>query len=287
LSAIVVLLVAAFAWRLTRGPLALDFLGPYVADAIASAQPGLVARIDHTLVSLEQGGTVDIVARGVRLRRSDGDAQLTLPELSLGLSLRAALTGVVAPTRIVLRQPELRLERGTDGAFRIGFGEDEPDAGDWTENLLHDLAAPPDRHGPLGYLAQVAVRDAGLTVVDRALGVTWRAKRADASMFRTDGGIFGDMALTVERAGGGETQLRSDFRYVGGRDRGERRRLGLFKIGEEFLHPRREMRLEQRAIRSAWSRQSPAHEPSHDLAKDRGMVFGLCAARRSLEAEPG
>jgi uncharacterized protein DUF3971/AsmA-like protein len=219
LIAVVALLVAAFAWRLSMGPLALDFLGPYVADAIASAQPGLVARIDHTLVSLEQGGTVDIVARGVRLRRRDGEARLTLPELSLGLSLRAALRGVLAPTRIVLRQPELRLKRGTDGTFRIGLGEDEPGAGDWAENLLHDLAVPPDRQGPLGYLAQVAVRDAGLTVDDRALGVTWRAKRADASMFRTDDGIFGDMALTVERAAGGETQLRSDFRYVSGQDR--------------------------------------------------------------------
>lgn len=219
LTAAVALLFAAFAWRLSMGPLALDFLGPYVADAIASAEPGLVARIDHTLVSLEQGGTVDIVARGVRLRRRDGDAQLTLPELSLGLSLRAALTGVVAPTRIVLRQPELRLERGRDGTFRIGLGEEVPGAGDWVENLLHDLAVRPDRRGPLGYLAQVAVRDAGLTVDDRALGLTWRAKRADASIFRTNEGIFGDMALTVERADGGETQLRSDFRYLGGQDR--------------------------------------------------------------------
>ncbi len=219
LTAAAALLVAAFVWRLSMGPLALDFLGPYVADAIASAQPGLVARIDHTLVSLEQGGTVDIVARGVRLRRRDGDAQLTLPEVSLGLSLRAALMGVVAPTRIVLRQPELRLERGRDGTFRIGLGEDAPGAGDWAENLLHDLAVRPDRRGPLGYLTQVAVRDAGLIVDDRALGVTWRAKRADASIFRTDDGIFGDMALTVERADGGETQLRSDFRYLGGQDR--------------------------------------------------------------------
>jgi hypothetical protein len=214
----VALLVAAFVWRLSSGPVALDFLGPYVASALASTQPGLVARIDQTLVSLE-GGTVDIVARGVHLRRRDGAARLTLPELSLGLDLRAALRGDVAPTRIVLRQPELRLERGTDGTFRIGLGEDAPGAGDWAKDLLHDLAAPPDRRGPLGYLAQVAVRDAGLTVDDRALGVTWRAKRADARIFRTNAGVSGDMALTVERADGGDTQLRGEFRYVGGRDR--------------------------------------------------------------------
>ena len=204
---------------MSRGPLALDFLGPYVADAIASAQPGLVARIDHTLVSLEQGGTLDIVARGLRLSRRDGDAQLILPELSLGLSLKAALTGVAAPTRIVLRQPELRLQRNSDGTFSIGLGDDASGGADWAGNLLHDLAAPPDRRGVLGYLAQVSVRDAGLTVDDRALGVIWRAKRADASMFRSDDGVFGDLAVTVEQAGGGESQLRADFRYVGAQEK--------------------------------------------------------------------
>ena len=219
LTVVAALLIAVFVWRLSRGPVALDFLGPYVANAIAGAQPGLAAHIDHTLVSLEPGRTVDIVARGVRLRRHDGEAQLTLPELSLALSLRAALRGVIAPTRIVLRQPELHLERAVDGTFHIGLGEDEPGAGDWADSLLHDLAAPPDRHGELGYLAQVAVRDAGLTVHDRALGVTWQAKRADVSIFRSDDGIFGDIALAVERAGGGETQLHGDFRYVGGQDR--------------------------------------------------------------------
>src|SRR6185312_5947525 len=86
-----------------------------------------------------------------------------------------------------------------DGTFHIGLGVDEPSAGDWADNLLHDLAAPPDRHGELGYLAQVAVRDAGLTVHDRALGATWQAKRADASKFPTDEGISGDRGPAVKR----------------------------------------------------------------------------------------
>ena len=47
----------------------------------------------------------------------------------------------------------------------------------------------------------------------------WRAKRADASMFRSDDGVFGDLAVTVEQAGGGESQLRADFRYVGAQEK--------------------------------------------------------------------
>jgi hypothetical protein len=215
-------LALAFAlllWRLSTGPLSLDFIAPYVAAAMEAAEPGLTVRIDRTLVSLQQAATIEIVARGVHLRQRNGEARLTLPELSLGLSLRAALTGSIAPTIIILRQPELRLERAEDGAFRLDLGDDTAASGDWAGDFLRALAAPPDRQGPLGYLTEVAVRNAQLTVHDRALGVTWRAKRADATMFRSASGTFGDLALAVEEPGGPATEFHGDFRYTAGEQR--------------------------------------------------------------------
>jgi hypothetical protein len=210
---------AALLWRLSTGPLSLDFIAPYVAAAMEAAEPGITVRIDRTLVSLQQQATIEIVARGVHLREKKGEARLTLPELSLGLSLRAALTGTIAPTIVILRQPELRLERAEDGAFHLGVGDDTAPSGNWAEDFLRALAAPPDRRGPLGYLAEVAVRNAQLTVKDRALGVTWRAKRVDATMFRSAGGTFGDLALAVEEPGGTSTEFHGDFRYTAGEQR--------------------------------------------------------------------
>src|SRR5258708_32322318 len=125
-------------WRLSAGPISLDYLTPHVAAAIERAESGLVVRIDHTLVSLGEGATIDIVARGVHLGRRGGEAQLTLPELALGLSVRAALTGVAAPTRIVLREPQLRLERAKDGTRHLRCGPRTPQGGDWAR-------APPPR----------------------------------------------------------------------------------------------------------------------------------------------
>src|SRR5258708_10874971 len=130
-------------WRLSAGPISLDYLTPHVAAAIERAESGLVVRIDHTLVSLGEGATIDIVARGVHLGRRGGEAQLTLPELALGLSVRAALTGVAAPTRIVLREPQLRLERAKDGTVHLGFDTETAEGGDWGADLLHELAAAP------------------------------------------------------------------------------------------------------------------------------------------------
>lgn len=213
------LALALLVWRLSAGPISLDYLTPQVAAAIADTASGLVVRIDHTLVSLGQGATIDILARGVHLARRGGETELTLPEVALGLSARAALTGVVAPTRIALRAPQLRLERAADGTFRLGLGAEAAVAGDWAEELLRDLVAAPAGHGPLGHLTQVAIRDAALTVDDRALGLTWHAKRANATLFRGAKGVFGDLAVVVEIPGGQSAALIGDFHQVAGEAR--------------------------------------------------------------------
>jgi hypothetical protein len=211
-------LAAAFlVWRLSAAPVSLDYLIPSVARGLAGTESGLVVRIDHTLLSLGPGAAIDIVARGVHLQRRDGEARLTLPELDIGFSLRAALHGVVAPTRIVLREPELRLARAADGTIHLGLGA--PDNGDWGEQLLRDLAAAPDRQGSFGFLTQVAIRNALLSVDDRALGLAWRARRVDATVYRGDRGVSGDISLTAVAPGGAEAPLSGSLRFVTGESR--------------------------------------------------------------------
>ena len=210
-------LAAAFlVWRLSVAPVSLDYLIPSVARALAETESGLVVRIDHTLLSLGPGATIEIVARGVHLGQRDGAAQLTLPELDIGFSLRAGLRGIVAPTAIVLREPALRLARAADGTVHLGLGAAAPDTGDWGEQLLRDLAAAPDREGPLGYLTQVAIRNAVLTVDDRALGLAWRARRVDATLLRGNRGVSGDLSFTAVDPGGAEAELSGGLRFVTG-----------------------------------------------------------------------
>src|SRR5579883_2297036 len=215
LAAVLAILAGFVVWRMSLGPLSLDLLAPYVASALSGVGNGFVVRVDHTSVRLEQGATIEILAEGVHLARQDGEARLTLPEISLGLSFTAALRGVIAPTRIALMAPALHLERAMDGTFHLGL-DDAPAADDATARLLRGLAVPPSHSGPLGHLVEVAVRDAALTVADRALGVVWRAKRADATLFRGADGISGDLALVVEQSGGVDTDLHGDFRYIYG-----------------------------------------------------------------------
>lgn len=212
------LMVAAalLVWRLAAAPVSLDYLIPYVADGIAKEKPGVVVAVDHTLLSLGAGATIEIVARGVHLSRSDGQAQLVLPELVLGLSARAALSGSVSPTRIVLRAPQLRLVRATDGSFHLGLADANADSEDWVEALLGDLNGSPERNGPLSRLREIAINGAALTIDDRTLDIVWHAKRADLTLFRRAEGLFGDLDLVVDEAGGTHAELRGDISYVKG-----------------------------------------------------------------------
>jgi AsmA-like C-terminal region/Protein of unknown function len=211
LAGIALLSAGAF-WLMSNGPVSLDWLAPYVATVFARAEPGLVARVDHTFLTIGEGPRLEILAQGLHVKRADGGAELSLPEVALSLSPEAALLGTVAPTRIVLSEPALHLLREADGSFHFGLGGEAPGADDWAESLLRDLAQPPDKVGPFGYLSEIEVRAAALTVDDRALGVTWEAKRADATLFRRPEGIAGTLSAAIDR-GGQTAELRGDIHY--------------------------------------------------------------------------
>lgn len=199
-------------WLLSRGPVSLDWLTPYMASSFSQSKSGITARVDHTLVGLGPGPSLEIIANGLHLRRNDGKAELALPEVALSLSAQAAMSGQVAPTRIVLHGARLNLLRAADGSFHFGLAGEKVGGNDWAETLLQELSHPPKHSGPFGHLRQITVTDAALTVDDRKLGVTWEAQHLDATVRRGGDGFTGNLALTIER-GGSPTQLHSDLLY--------------------------------------------------------------------------
>ncbi len=193
--------------------MSLDFLTPWLQQTLSAPQQGLAIVVEHTELSLDSSEhTLDLLADGVHVRQSNGSAEVVLPRVALSLSLRAALTGVLAPTRIVLIAPELRLQRAADGTIHLDLGESSGGE-DLATGLLADFEAKPNSRGPLGYLQSVAIRNAAFTLDDRALGITWQARRADATLFRSDQGISGDAQVAIV-AGDQEANVHADFRYI-------------------------------------------------------------------------
>jgi AsmA-like C-terminal region/Protein of unknown function len=202
---------AFFVWLLSRGPLSLDAIAPYVASMLSRGN-GVTVTIDHTLLTLGPRAHLEVLARGVHMARQ-GSGALTLGDLVIEFSARAALSGVIAPTRIVVDRPDLRLERSADGSFHLGVGDETTGAAeDWGQKLVGDLVRPPDREGSLGYLNELSVVGASFTVDDRALGVVWHAADASAKLTRSRDHSEGNFRIVMGQ-GAAAPAIEGDFSY--------------------------------------------------------------------------
>lgn len=221
-------------YRLARAPLDLGFLRPAIESALLPASGAYRLRIGGTWLRLDPPGrSLGVLARDVVLTDAAGGTIAHVPELDLGFSIRAALAGVIAPTRIVLHEPRLRLVREADGGFHLGFaqegggqegggqegaGQEEAAEGKeegnpaFAQDLLKQLIVPSDRSIPFGYLQTVAVTGASLEVEDRKLGLSWRVPHLRVSARKGRDGTLADasFALAID---GAEANLDGRFVY--------------------------------------------------------------------------
>jgi hypothetical protein len=200
--------------RIAHGPLSIAVLTPIIEDALSASDGSYRVHLDDTMLAIAGGGAnLQVVVRGVRVDSRDGAVRASIPEVSLGLDIKALARGLVAPTRIIVSQPQLHLVRDAAGNFQLGIGEEEHADHDLFGAVLAELLAPPDPLRASGYLEEVSLRGARLTVDDRLLGVSWSASRAAATLFRNKRGIFGDLALAVD-VEDRTAALDGEFRFV-------------------------------------------------------------------------
>ncbi len=132
-------------WLLWSGPISLQFLTPYVRDALNIGVQGVRIELEDTILAwADWERTIDIRVKGVRLLDGENSVIAGVPEISLGISGRALLGGKISLTRVDLIGPELRLFRDVDGTFGIGTDEDTGrGAGVVVTALLDRLRADP------------------------------------------------------------------------------------------------------------------------------------------------
>ena len=213
----IVLVLAA--WRLSSGPITLGFLSPYIEKALSAEDGSIAVRLDTTILTWAGWErTLDVRVLNVRAVGAGGTAVAVVPELSLSLSVKALLKGIVAPRSIELYRPSLQVARREDGTLEVGFGQGAEASDVLSSRLLERLSAEPDEVGPMGYLSRVAIRDADVLIVDRQLDTVWRAPHAEVSLRRDAAGIEGEASLDLE----GDERL-TRVVLLGGYRRGEHR----------------------------------------------------------------
>lgn len=213
-----VALTGLAAWRLHSGPVPLDFLTPHLEEALNTGRGGRVD-IDHT-VAVWAGwrNAIDIRATNVSVTGPDGAPLAWVPELSLGLSLRALVRGKLAPTSLDALRPSIRIVRLVSGEFSLGFGvesdggaqpapgaEDQagiPAGTQGAEQLIGivigELLSDPDPSRALGYLRRVSVIDARVVFEDRLAGTYFRSPAAEIVLLKNREGVVGDVQLPLQ-----------------------------------------------------------------------------------------
>jgi hypothetical protein len=197
---------AVVVWRLSQGPLELGFLARLIeAQANRGDAPGQL-RIGSAAVGwagFRGEAPLDIRLSGVTLRDGDGSFLGALPDGSMTLALRPLLRGVLAPSTIEMRAPDLLLLRNAEGHLAFDLGgldelgpEGKPDA---TAAMLADLLRPVEDRASHTSIRSVRILGGRLRVRDAVLGRDWALEELRLDLRRAaQGGLDGD----------GEAQLR-------------------------------------------------------------------------------
>lgn len=209
-------------WRLSAGPVAVDFLTPYLEDAFNEAEEGASVNIGKTVVTWE-GWTrnIDLRANQIRISDESGGTLAVLPDVAVTLSFKALAQGTVAPTLVEIIRPDITLVRNADGSIEFGMTAEGPgtavpgaagsdgdgnsaappnvamaaqgEVADVLPALLKELFADPDEGTGLAYLTAVRIVEGRASLKDPALDVSWQAGRLNAELRRDKAGLAGSL----------------------------------------------------------------------------------------------
>lgn len=190
---------AAALWLIASGPVSLTFLKPYFEDALVLGGSGYRVALGDT--QLAWGGwqrTIDLRALDVRVVGPDGELVAQAPEISVTLSAKALLSGMLAPTAIDLIRPDLHLVRNEDGRFALGAAQAQAAPGEsMLAVLLGGLNTPPREGSALSYLTSIGIAEGTAWIEDRTTGAQWFAPMLNASMSRRVNGVSADLDLVL------------------------------------------------------------------------------------------
>jgi hypothetical protein len=210
------LMLGMLFFQLSRGPISLSFLTPFIEQALNSTLDGTSIALHDTVLTWEsEASQLDIRATGLQVIDSEGNAQATIPEMSVKFSARALMRGLIAPTRLELFGPRLKVVRSADNLISVGL-EEAQSAGDVAEvdaaaKLVGELLRATDPNLASGYLTAISIRSALIEVDDRLMDRRIVASRANVTFVRNDEGVRVDGSVVV---GEGEATIRLDLSGV-------------------------------------------------------------------------
>jgi hypothetical protein len=213
LAAALMLLVGFGLWRLTQGPVELDRLTPYVEEALNRAAGGLHISISGVRFAIDpRNRALDLQVHGVRLSGSDGEPFAAFSEASASFGLNSLLGGRLAPTRVLVERPMLRLVRDRDGKITLRLGSEAADLPNFAPEIIEQAAGSSWPGASFGLPRRIDLRDATLVLDDQRTGRQWQADRVAATIERVPEGLGGDLSMNIA-IGAHAPELHAAYRY--------------------------------------------------------------------------
>lgn len=199
------ILAGLFAWRLSQGPIAVDWLKPYIERQIAAAQDG--DRIAITALTLAWNAdrqTLRFDAQGIETRNPVGGDVMRAQSFAIDL----------APDRLATARPSLVAAQGRGGLFSVVFRADgrivagvgapgavskrPPPETRRLEEVLQALRQAADGKGPAGQLEALRLEHATVMFFDERSRRSWTAVDVNLTLERRDGRLNAHLAGRIE-----------------------------------------------------------------------------------------
>ena len=235
MSVLAVLLIAAAAiyFRLSQGPVSLDFIRATVESRINANLHGMSVTVGGIVIERAKSGVPHLRLRNIEVKDDGGNLIARAPRAAIGIDERAVFSGAVVPRSLELIGPKIRIMRNIEGQIELGFGEaapegeavtvETPSADATGKSDQENVDAPPDPAsgaaslfrilsgeqtssedgGSINAIETIRVAEAEIRFYDEANDSIWRIPKADLVFQRMPYGFA--VASNAEVSNGSQT----------------------------------------------------------------------------------
>ncbi|MFO0991962.1 MAG: DUF3971 domain-containing protein [Hyphomicrobiales bacterium] len=234
LLVVVGIVLGAFLWRLSVGPVSISFLNDRIRTEINKSLDGLEVHLSDAVIERDRKtGMPHVRLRNVEVVDSSGAVIARAPRAAIGLDASALLSASIVPRRLELIGPRILLKRSANGGFQLGFGETaahaaglpeaeppetisgksdqmqgpedivpETSASAIIDLLAQELSGAGKQSSALANIESVQVTDADIQLYDEVNLVNWHAPKANLSFQRMPFGFALLSELTIASGDG-------------------------------------------------------------------------------------
>lgn len=206
LLAVIALSFVLFVWRLSNGPIALDWFRPYLHQALSEDNIGLEIDFRDSVLTWRSSEKASEGISGLEVRLIDlsivdqgAGISVIVPEAGAHFSALGLLRGVLAPTIVELSDLSIEYTLSENSwnseddrpimEKLEAFLEDFQSSSKLVQRLSRQLLSAPDVSHSAGYLKQIIFKDTHITIKDELSGHIWKMPNSILNIKRTEKGL--------------------------------------------------------------------------------------------------